>query len=307
MSHTLQFGVTVPSRIEAAGPPLGRTLARYAARAEELGFVALWTGDHVWHPATFVPAVAMLTALANATERVRLGFAAYQLPLRHPLIAAQELIALDHLCGGRLIAGLATGSQASEYASFGIPWQERGARLDEGLAAITRLWTETNVSFRGRFFSFEGVTFAPPVQRPHPPLWIGSWSGNRRSAQRVARYAAGWQASGLHTTVGEFSAGWSRIETAARAIGRDPATIRRAYVNAIIWIDADRERAWQTAPRGPALREGAELRLIGTPDDVIAKLHELAEAGVQEVSILPSTVSIPHLERFAREVMPAFA
>ncbi|MGH2588002.1 MAG: LLM class flavin-dependent oxidoreductase [Dehalococcoidia bacterium] len=307
MAHTLRFGITVPPRLAAAEAPAGGTLARYAARAEELGFVALWAGDHVWHPATFVHSVAMLALLANATERVRLGFAAYQLPLRHPLVAAQEMVTLDHLSGGRLIAGVATGSQAAEYASLGIPFHERGARLDEGLEAVTRLWTETDVTFRGRFFSFENVTLAPPVQQPHPPIWIGSWSGNPRSARRVARYAAGWQASGLHTTVAEFREGWARIEAAAREIGRDPATIRRAYVNAVVWLDIDRGRAQQAAPRGPTLRDEEDQRLIGTPDDVVARLTALAEAGVQEVSILPPEISIPQLELFAREVMPALS
>jgi alkanesulfonate monooxygenase SsuD/methylene tetrahydromethanopterin reductase-like flavin-dependent oxidoreductase (luciferase family) len=306
MNRTLQFSVTVPARLTAGDPPLSRSLARFAARAEELGFVALYTGDHVWHPATFAPSVAILTALAGATERVRIGFAAYQLPLRHPLIAAQEMTALDHLSNGRLVAGVATGSQAAEYESFGIPWQERGARLDEGLEALTRLWTETNVTFRGRFFSFEGITFEQSVQKPHPPIWIGSWSGNRRSALRVARYAAGWQASGLHTSVAEFREGWARIAAAATEIGRDPQTIRRAYVNAIVSFDADRERALQNAPRAPFQRDGDDLRLTGTPDDVIARLNELAEAGAEEVSLFATNLSVPYLERFAHEVMPTF-
>jgi probable F420-dependent oxidoreductase len=303
MAPKLDFSIVV-------GAPPGsrdaRTLARHAARAEALGLVKLWLGDHLYLPGPTGHAPLALAVIAAATERVPIGFCAYVLPLRDPLHAAKELTALDLLSNGRLIAGVAAGSNQREFEIFGIPFAERGDRLDEGLEALTRLWSGEPVSFEGRFYRFRTVTLAPPpVQRPHPPIWIGSWSGNRRSAERVARYADGWQASGLHTPVPDIARGWRQIEAACRAVGRDPSTIRRSYVNTIVRLDSSRERAMEAAP-APPFRTDVDLRIIGTPDDAITRLQELADAGIQEVGLTAVGTSIEQMELFAREVMPAF-
>ncbi len=306
MAARLQFSIVV-------GTPPGvrdaHTLARHAARAEELGFVKLWLGDHLYLPGPTTHAPLALAVIAAATERVPVGFCAYVLPLRDPLHAAKELAALDILSGGRLIAGLAAGSNEREFEIFGIPFAERGDRLDEGLEALTRLWAGEPVSFEGRFYRFPTVTLAPaPVQSTsggHPPIWIGSWTGNRRSAERVARYADGWQASGLHTPVSDIAKGWRHIEAACRAVGRDPGTIRRSYVNTIVRLDSTRERAMEAAPPAP-FRTDVDLRIIGTPDDAIARLQELADAGIEEVGLTAVGTSIEQMELFAHEVMPAF-
>jgi len=304
MASRLQFSIVVGT------PPGSRdahTLARHAARAEELGFVKLWLGDHLYLPGPTAHAPLALAVIAAATERVPIGFCAYVLPLREPLHAAKELTALDILSGGRLIAGLAAGSNQAEFEIFGIPFTERGDRLDEGLDALTQLWSGGPVSFDGRFYHFTHATLAPPpVQQPHPPIWIGSWTGNRRSAERVARYADGWQASGLHTPVPDLARGWQHIEAACRASGRDPSTIRRSYVNTIVRLDSSRERAMEAAPP-PPFRTDVDLRIIGTPDDAIVRLQELADAGIEEVGLTAVGTSIEQMELFAREVMPAFA
>jgi alkanesulfonate monooxygenase len=309
MSGKLRFS------IGAGAPPGARdahSLARHAARAEELGFSTIWLGDHLYLPGPTTHAVTALAVIAAATERVPIGFSAYVLPLRDPLMAAKELAALDILSDGRLIAGLAAGSNEKEFQIFGIPFSERGARLDEGLEALTRLWTGEPVTFTGRFYRFADAKLAPPpVQKPHPPVWIGSWTGNRRSAERVARYADGWQASGLHTAIEEISQGWKQIEAAAIAAGRDPSTIHRAYVNTVVRLDSTRERAWDAVRSGglagpTPFRQDVDLRVIGTPDDAIARFNELAAAGMDEVGIIGPGSSIEQMEFFAREVMPAF-
>lgn len=310
MAPSLRFSVSVP---QASGLD-ARALGQHAARIEKLGFHSLLMGDHLYlGERPTVHSVTALAVVAAATEQIPIGFCAYVLPLREPLAAAKELTALDRLSNGRLIAALAAGSNGPEFELFGVPFAERGARLDEGLDALLRLWTGEPVSFEGRFYRIAGAILAPlPIQRPHPPIWIGSWTGNRRSADRVARYAAGWQASGLHTSVEEFRQGWLQVQKAAEACGRDPSTIRTSYVNAITWLDSDRQRAWETVNSG---RVGTmrtfptqeELRLVGTPADVIARLTQLAEAGVEEVAIAPP-VSVPEqLDIFMQEVAPAFA
>ena len=302
---SLRFSLSITNTFGGAEPVSAQALARYGARAEELGFHAIYFTDHLLYTGPTLHAGAAFAVLAHATTNVRLGFAAYVLPLRHPILAAKELATLDGLCEGRLIASVAVGSHAPEFAAFGVPFAERGARLDEGLAALLALWTEPRASFAGRFWRFEDVEISPrPVQQPHPPLWIGAWTGNARAARRVARYAAGWQASGLHTTVAEVREGWAAIERACREAGRDPAMVGRAYVNAVTWMEADRERAWSAVPS--RLREREDLRLIGTPDDARRKLAALAEAGIEEVAVLLPAWDEAQLALVARELMPAF-
>ncbi|MPZ98007.1 MAG: TIGR03619 family F420-dependent LLM class oxidoreductase [Dehalococcoidia bacterium] len=289
-----------------SGPLTARELAAYAARAEHLGFHAIYFTDHFVHTGPTMHSGSAFAAIAAATQRIRLGFAAYVLPLRHPIAAARELATLDALCGGRLIAGLAAGSHAPEFEAFGIPFSERGARLDEGIGALRALWTAPAATHRGRFWHFEDIALDhKPVQQPHPPVWIGSWTGSPRAARRVAQHAAGWQASGLHTSVEEVRTGWGFIERACGETGRDPSTVGRAYVNAVTWLATGREEAWsEVAPR---LREREDLRVIGTPDDAVAKLRRLEDAGIQEVGLLIQDRSLDQLDLIAREVMPAFA
>lgn len=299
-----RFSITVTSA-RGDEPLDARTLAAYAARAEELGFYALYLTDHLLYGGPTMHSVSSLAVMANATEHVRLGFAAYVLPLRHPIAAAKELAMLDGLCEGRLIAGVAAGSHAPEFAALGVPFEERGRRLSEGIEAVLALWTEPQASFQGEFWSFTDVALRPkPVQEPHPPLWIGSWTGAPQAARRVARFAAGWQASGLHTSVDEVRSGWKFIERACAEIGRDPATVGRSYVNMVTWLASDRERAWSDV--GPALREREDLRLVGTPDDAVSKLRALEDAGIEEVALLVRGASTEQLELISREVMPEF-
>lgn len=299
----LRFSVSIAYG-RAASPPDARGLARYGARAEALGFDALYVADHFFHHGPMLHAGAAFAVLAGATERMRLGFAAYVLPLRHPIAAARELATLDAFCGGRLVAALAAGSYDAEFAAFGVPFAERGARLDEGIEAIRTLWTEPRASHHGRFYDFADVTLEPkPLQRPHPPIWIGSWTGVPRAARRVARCAAGWQASGLHTTVAELRDGMEGIDRACAEIGRDPRSVARAYVNVITWLGAT--DAGGPAPQGPFAGRDS-VALVGTPDAAIARLQALVDAGIEEVSLLFREWSAEQLALVAHELMPAF-
>jgi probable F420-dependent oxidoreductase len=310
MTQALKFSVSV----SFSGEHDAKAIGRYGALAERLGFRSLLAGDHLYMGGRrTLYSVATLAILAGATDAIGLGFCSYVLPLRHPLFAAKELAELDCLSGGRLVAGLAAGSNAEEFATFGVPFSERGARLDEGLTALTQLWTGSETDFNGRFYQFSHAILAPrPLQEPHPPIWIGSWTGNKRSAERVVKYATGWQASGLHTSVDDFRIGWARVQDASQSLGRDPSTIRTSYVNGTMWLDSDRSRAWEAANSGhipglaPPFQTNVELRLVGTPDDVIRRLRDLAEAGVEEVAIRPPASAPEQLEIFAAEVMPAF-
>ena len=124
---------------------------------------------------------------------------------------------------------------------------------------LAALWTDDVASFKGEFWSFDDVRIAAkPVQKPHPPIWLGTWTAAPRAARRVAKYAAGWQASGLHTPVAAVPEGWAHIEKACAEIGRNPGEIGKAYVNGIVHFGATPEEAWEKSKAMPQ-RENVPL------------------------------------------------
>lgn len=177
----MRYAVNVPN-FEDYGD--ARTVAGLAADAEAAG----WDGFFVWDHLAFVKAWRLriadpwmlLTAVALATERLRLGPMVTPLPRRRPWKLARETVTLDRLSGGRLVLGVGLGEPPEdEYGSFGEPTDPvvRAAMLDEGLEVLTRLWSGETVSFEGRHYRVDQVAFQPtPVQRPRIPIWVaGAW------------------------------------------------------------------------------------------------------------------------------------
>ena len=238
---------------------------------------------------------------AAATQSIRLGFCAYVAPLRHPIAVAKELAFLDGLCEGRL-DGVAAGSFDGVFQALGLDFGTRGERLDETLTVTKRLWTEDRVSHAGKFYAFEDVTLTPrPVQQPLP-IWVGSWAAVPRAAQRIARHAVGWQPSGLHTSAAQIREGWAAIERACEQIGRDPGTVRRAYVNVVARIGSTREQA--LANVALPLRTHEDLPIAGPAEEVVAGFHQLAEAGIEDIVVILEITAFDQLELIAAEVLP---
>src|SRR3989304_3688636 len=161
----MQFGLS-PLQGQAS---FGETLGE-CERAEAAGFDATGRGEHpnnpVWYPAPLIGRAAV----ASRTRRIRLGTGVLLLPLYHPMMVAEEGAMVDVISGGRLILGVGAGYAPEEFAAFGQSLKERGSRLEESAALLHRLWTEENVSHRGRHYQLDNTTVAPrPVQRPRPP------------------------------------------------------------------------------------------------------------------------------------------
>jgi probable F420-dependent oxidoreductase len=192
----VKFGLYGLHKGENAEPA---AFARRARLAEDTGFESLWVGDHIALPADApddphqprLEAVVAIAHLAAVTERVRLGFGVIVLPQRQPVLLAKQLSTIDVLSGGRLIVGLGAGYLEAELNALGATLAERGARVDEHLAAMRALWDEPAPDFDGRFVRFGGLLQRPrPVQRPHPPVVLG---GHAPAAlRRAARTADGW-------------------------------------------------------------------------------------------------------------------
>ena len=237
----MRFGVALPQFGPRARDPAVRERIRdVAVAADRLGYDVAWSAEHLIFPAAIrtpypyggrapfdvtdpvLDVASTLAYVAALTTRVRLGTSVIVLPYHHPIALAKALATVDVLSNGRLLLGVAGGWLREEFELLGVPFGQRGARTDEYLDLIKRLWTDERVSFRGRFFSLDDAAFFPkPVQRPHPPIWVGGDSPP--ALRRVARVGDGWLA--VPRDLDHLAAGIDTIRRAAHAAGRDPAAI----------------------------------------------------------------------------------
>lgn len=199
---------------------------------EELGFDGAWGFDHFVPmygdgPGNCFEGMTTLAALAGRTSRIRLGLLVAGVTYRHPSILAAEAVTVDHASGGRLELGIGAAWYEAEHQQLGLEYPPTGRRFDrleDQLEVFVRLFTGEVVSYQGHQVSLDGARLRPvPVQRPHPPIWIGG-SGPRRTLPLVARYADVWHTNAM-SNHGELSA---RVDELAERAGRDPAAIRRA-------------------------------------------------------------------------------
>jgi len=160
-------------------------------RAEAAGFDSVWLGEHHNNPILYPAPLIGLAAIASRTRSIKLGTGALLLPLYHPVMVAEEGALVDVISGGRLILGVGAGYAPEEFAAFGCALSERGSRLEEGASLLRRLWTEVNVSHRGKHYQVENATIAPrPIQQPRPPIWFGAWA--QPAIRRAARLGDAW-------------------------------------------------------------------------------------------------------------------
>jgi len=177
--------------------------AAVARAAEEAGFESVWTGEHVILPdpqappspvpanyPMLDPAIALAFVAAHTTK-IRLGTGIIILPQRNPVVLAKELASTDVLSNGRLIFGIGVGYLKPEFDAIGAPFDHKGARSEEWLAAMIALWSMPKPEFSGRWVKFKGVNAMPrPVQQPHPEIVFGGHTMEAYS--RAARLAKGW-------------------------------------------------------------------------------------------------------------------
>jgi probable F420-dependent oxidoreductase len=183
-------------------------IATVACAAEEAGFGSFWGGEHLAlaNPQTsaspmpanivFVDQAVTMAFAAAHTRSLRFGTGIIILPLRNPVVLAKQLASVDVLSNGRLIFGIGIGNLEFEFNAVGMPFDRKGKRAEEMIAAMKALWTMDRAEYRGRFFSFGGVRAEPhPVQQPHPPIVFGGKSIYAFS--RTARLGDGWFGYGL--------------------------------------------------------------------------------------------------------------
>ena len=210
-------------------------------RAEAVGFESVWGGEHVILPDTIIskypytpdgkiPAepdtpipdpLIWLAYVAAAAPTLRLGTCILIVPQRNPLVLAKELATLDRLSGGRVELGLGVGWLKEEFDALGVPWEKRGARNDEYIAAMRALWAAPHAEFHGEFVDFEPATCSPrPVNGNIPVIVGGDSDAALRRAVRLA--------DGYFPGEGDFdrlTALLKRLHETAEAADRDPASI----------------------------------------------------------------------------------
>ncbi|MDB5394785.1 MAG: fmn-dependent monooxygenase [Rhodospirillales bacterium] len=207
--------------------------------AEDKGIDQVFIGDHLAMGAVrdaypfgeFTPPldypwyepITIMAAVAGATSRIRLSTSILISPLRPAILLAKQLATLDALSRGRVDAGLGVGWQRLEYDAVGVPFDNRGAILEEQIRACRALWRSAPASFHGTHVAFEGVYSYPrPVQSGGIPIWLGC-APTRRWIARLAEWCEGWIPLGLSPA--EIGCAVSEIRAAMVARGRDPSTL----------------------------------------------------------------------------------
>jgi alkanesulfonate monooxygenase SsuD/methylene tetrahydromethanopterin reductase-like flavin-dependent oxidoreductase (luciferase family) len=230
--------------------------------------------------------------------------------VRGPIQLAKSLGAIDHLSGGRLIAGVGPGSSARDYAAAGIPFEERWKRLDEAIQVLRALWEREESVFRGHFYNTENVRLEPfPAQLSGPPIWVGSW-GSRAGLQRVARLGDGWLASGYNTIPELFIGAWQQLQEFLVMAGRDPSTFPNAIATMWLYITEDEGIAERMLSEvlAPAInRPVTELRErlpIGSALECARKLAAYQNVGVQRVYLWPLADEVEQIKIFTKRVVP---
>jgi probable F420-dependent oxidoreductase len=290
----MQFGFNLPNSGALAQPDI---MSRIAREGEALGYDYLTVTDHVVLPDTAEPGYPysetgafystdsahrheMLTLaawLASVTTRVRLVLAVLVVPHRPAVLAAKQLATIDVLSGGRLTVGIGAGWLKAEFdAVVTTPFAKRGAVTDEYVAAFKTLWTERTPQIAGNYVRYRGLLLEPkPVQRPHPPIWVGGESGP--SLRRAARLGDAWYPIGTNNahpldSLARYRAGIERLRSLTEAAGRRRDAVALTY----------RVKQYGDAIP-PCVSDGGRRLFSGDDTAIISDIRALADLGVTAI------------------------
>jgi probable F420-dependent oxidoreductase len=297
----MEYGITFPRMESAAQPSPWNYLTNFAREAERMGCAYGVIGDRL--EAGLDP-FTVLSAVAEASGRMRLVTSVLILPPRGVLIAAKQYASLDVLTEGRVIAGVGTGSLFRDYEVVGMDHRDMWPRFEEAVRALRAYLTPGAPPFRGRFYDTTGVNLEPkPVQQPSLPIWIGSW-GSDAGLRRVARLADGWMSSAGpgHQSPEQFAADVKRLNAFLVQAGKDPATFPNAVSTMALFISEDKDElarlggpGYVPRPAGvgvvqPAARPSEDPHahdMVGTRAVCIDKVRRWKAAGAKALFLVP--------------------
>jgi len=319
----MEFGLRIPHTGKLASPVFVRD---FCQAADELGYDGLWAVDHPAIPPhsdseytlgsrhrvmpdnavsdLLAPNFEMTSTMlyvAGITTRAKIGSSVAVLPLRNPVLNARMLATLDIYSGGRLVYGVGVGWLREEAEAMQMPWDHRGARSEEHIALLRRLWTAEGdlVDFEGKFYRVPPIHPDPrPVQKPCPPIVIGGHS--EVALRRAARIGDGWSAAPMPPArLAELA---DTLRTYVAAEGRDPAAVP-IYANAGIAICAGpTEEAWKfTAPNGSVSLKEADV--------LVERLREFERIGVHHLTLglhaADAAGQLALMQQVAEKILPA--
>jgi len=302
-------------------------------RAEELGFDSVWMEEH--HSVTdhYWPSpIPVLAGFATRTSRLVLGTDIIVAAFHHPVRLAEDAVMLDAISNGRFVLGIAIGYKPDEFALYGVDLEKRGARFEEQLAIMKGLWTQERIQFKGTYYTLEGRLEPKPVQKPHPPLWIGGWGDI--TLRRAATLADNW-IPGPTADLARLLAGKRQFLEQRQAAGR-LAPVEWPLTRDVIIADTDREaralaeehimvayrREYAGGWRHPFIDASiatdldklmADRFIIGGPEQCLTRIQRFVEQyGMTHLICRMFFPGMAHarimrgLELISREIMPVF-
>ncbi len=301
LKDRIPFGISLPHR--SPDPIDLHAVHTVAQRAEALGFRDLWVTENTLDHVTCFDPVVVLTYAAAVTSRIRLGASVVVLAIHSPLMVAHQWATLDHVSNGRAILGVGLGRE-HHYRQFEVPEAGRVTRFREEVALIKALWTQPKVTFHGRFYNLDNGTMSPkPVQRPHPPIWMGV--GHPNAIRRAAALADGWMGSG-GSSIAEFGRSVPLLHQALEQEGRDPTgypVSKRIFLAVDDRADvarAELHRWFTEVYRNPAGTEASGI--YGTPEQVREKLEAVVAMGANHLLLNPVSRFTEQVEAVAHVV-----
>ncbi|HEX4172965.1 MAG TPA: LLM class flavin-dependent oxidoreductase [Acetobacteraceae bacterium] len=316
LDKCLRIGIqTIHRRTEPAhGPwrPAIDELIALVQLVDNSGYDSLWVGDHISFAVPILDPLLQLAQAAMVSRRLTLGTSVYLLPLRHPAPVAKQVATLDLLTEGRLVFGVGVGGEfPREYEVCGVPLNERGARLGEGITLLRKFWSGEPVSYAGKFYPpFKDVPMQPPPrQSGGPPIWCGGRSDG--ALRRTGRLADGWLS--YVVTPEMYRAGLQKIEAAAQEAGRSLQQFSTGHL-LFTRIDDSYDKALDAATETLSVRYAMDFRrpaqrycALGTPAQVAGRIREFHAAGVRHIMLDllgPYEQRDQQIARFAAEALP---
>ena len=302
----MRFAISMPQRFGDGTFDPGAFRA-FVARAEALGFESVWTQEQVLGVFPQLAPTETMTYAAACSEHIRIGCAVYVTPLHNPVHLAKSLSSLDQLSGGRLEIGVGAGGRQRPFAAFDADPATFVARFTEGVQLMKACWTESEITFDGRFWQLRDEAMEPkPFQKPHPPLWF--CGGHPNALRRAVRLGDGFFGAGS-TTTAQFRRQVGDLRTILAAEGRDLAgfpVAKRVYVH----VDEDASRAQQLVTEELARiydHLGTDLTpvaVFGGPEACVDGARQVIDAGAGMILFTPLLDEAAQMERVAAQLVP---
>ena len=277
---------------------------------DEYGYDSIWLSDRIVSDRFSLEPMVALSMAAVYSERMKFGTSVLAMPLRNPVVLAKQIATLDFLSKGRMLPAVGLGQEEpQEYEACGVSKARRGARTEEAVRLMRRLWEEDDVTHEGEFFTCHNVSVTPkPCFQPSPPVWIGGRS--EAAARRVGRVGDGWLVSGA--TPREVSEGAEIIFDTAAEYGR---TIEEDHIGALVGYyisdsaDATEAVAYRYVTRHRPDAHFTEYSALGPPGRVAEVIQGYIDAGASKIVVRPlcqGNETVEQLDIMGSEILPLF-